>query len=114
MRRCVLVTSVEYLRDWMFVVDRHDLGPQSVVGRMERQRQADLSALLSETTNSRDPANGANCGVAGGYSKVGQAFTGLKNVVKIHHRFAHAHEDAVVDVLDAPQVESLIQDLVGS
>ena len=34
-------------------------------------------------------------------------------LVEVHHRLAHAHEDDVVDGLDAAEVQRLVEDLAG-
>ena len=45
--------------------------------------------------------------------EVGQAARGLDDVLEVQHRLAHAHEDAVVDGLDAAEVQRLVEDLGG-
>ena len=42
---------------------------------------------------------------------VGQPRAGGEHVVEVHHRLAHAHEDEVVDRLDAAEVQRLVEDL---
>jgi hypothetical protein len=44
-------------------------------------------------------------------AQVGQALAGREHVVEVHHRLAHAHEDGVVDVVEAPEVQGLVEDL---
>ena len=44
-------------------------------------------------------------------AEVRQAPRGLEHRVEVQHRLAHAHEDEVVDRLDAAEVERLVEDL---
>ena len=44
---------------------------------------------------------------------VGQPLAGAEHGVEVHHRLAHAHEHAVVDGLDAAEVQRLVEDLRG-
>ena len=55
------------------------------------------SRLGGERVDPRDPADGRDRGAAVGDAEVGQALAGGEDVVEVHHRLAHAHEDAVVD-----------------
>ena len=50
-------------------------------------------------------------GAAVADAHVGQPLAGAEHVVEVHQRLAHAHEDEVVDVLDAAEVQHLVEDL---
>ena len=43
----------------------------------------------------------------------GRRSAAAEHVVEVHQRLAHAHEDEVVDRLDAAEVQDLVEDLVG-
>ena len=49
-----------------------------------------------------------------GDAEVGQQGAGGEHRVEVHRRLPHAHEDDVVDRLDAAEVERLVEDLVGA
>ena len=44
---------------------------------------------------------------------VGQPSRRREHLVEVEHRLAHAHEHGVVDGLDAPEVQRLVEDLRG-
>ena len=54
-------------------------------------------SLSRQALDARDPADGRDRRAAVGDPEVGQALAGGEHVVEVHHRLAHAHEDAVVD-----------------
>lgn len=54
----VAVAGSQQLSDRVAVVDGHDLAAQRVIWCVQRQGEADRSGLLSQSVNSRYPANG--------------------------------------------------------
>ena len=84
---------------------------QRVVGGVQREREADRQSRLGEAVDPRDPADGRDRRAAVRDADVGQPRAGGEHVVEVHHRLAHAHEDAVVDRLDAAEVQRLVEDL---
>ena len=46
-------------------------------------------------------------------AEVREALRRRDDLVEVQHRLAHAHEDGVVDRLDAPEVKCLVEDLPG-
>ena len=60
------------------------------------------------------PADGGDRGAAVGDAEVGQQLAGGEHGVEVHRRLPHAHEDDVVDRLDAAEVQRLVEDLVGA
>ena len=78
---------------------------------MEAEREADRRGVLGQAVDPRQPADGRDRRAAVGDAEVGQPARGGEHVVEVHHRLAHAHEHRVVDVLDAAEVQRLVEDL---
>ena len=115
-RRRALVPGaarVEHVGERVAVVDRHQLGAQRRVGGVQRERQPHRRALARQPLDPRDPADRRDRRVRGGDAEVGQPLAGGEHGVEVHHRLAHAHEDGVVDRLDAAEVKRLVEDLRG-
>ena len=93
------------------LVDGHQLRAQRVVGRVQRQRQAQRHVLLGEPFDPGDPADRGDRGAAVGDPDVGQALAGGKHVVEVEHRLAHAHEHAVVIAPVRRKCKRLVDDL---
>ena len=79
---------------------------------MEREGEADrLLDLVDEPSQPGQPADGRDRRPPVGDAEVGQAARRGQHLVDVQHRFAHAHEDDVVDRLEPAKVERLIEDL---
>ena len=109
----VLATGGEHVGERIAIVDRHQLRAQRVVGRVQRQRQADRDPLGGQPLDTGNPADRRDRGVAGGDPEVGQLAAGLQHRVEVHHWLAHTHEHRVVHGTHAPEVQGLIEDLRG-
>jgi len=109
----VLAAGGEDLGERVALVHRHQLGSQRVVGRVQRAGEADRALLLGEPHDARHPADRRDRRAAVRDADVGQALARLEHGVEVHHRLAHPHEDEVVHVLDAAEVERLVEDLRG-
>ncbi len=105
--------GVDDVGERVALVDRHELGAERFVGRVEREGEAQRHVGFGEPFDAGDPADRGDGGAAVGDADVGEAFTGGENVVEVEHRLAHAHEDAVVDGLDAAEMKRLVEDLRG-
>ena len=100
------------LGEWVAVVHRHDPRPQLVVRRVEREREADrLRHLVDEALQAREPADRRDRRAAVRDPEVGQPPRRAEHLVEVEHRLAHPHEDGVVDLGRAPEVERLVEDL---
>ena len=94
------------------VVHRHQLGAQARIGGVEREREPDrLLDLVDEARQAGHPADGGDRRPPVRDPEVGQPPRRREHVVVVEERLAHAHEDEVVDRLDAPEVERLVEDL---
>ncbi len=81
---------------------------------MQRQREPDrLVDLVHEAPQARKPADGRDRRAPVRDPEVGQSARRVEHVVEVQHRLAHSHEDAVVDGLEAAEVERLVDDLPG-
>jgi hypothetical protein len=103
--------GVEHLAQRVAVVHRHELGAKRVVRRVERERKPNRRALLGHPLDPGDPADRRDADVRVRDADVREALAGGEDVVEVHERLAHAHEDGVVQRLLSPEVERLIQDL---
>ena len=104
--------SCSPLRNRRAVVDGHDPRAKLVVGRMERQREPNgFVHLVDEAAQAGQPPDGRDRGAPVRDADVRQAARSSDHVVDVQHRFAHAHEDGVVDRLHAPEVQRLVEDL---
>ena len=101
----------EHVGERVAVVDGHELRAQRRVGGVQREREADRHVGLREAVDAGDPADRRDRGAAVRDADVGQPPAGGEHVVEVHHRLAHAHEDGVVDGLDAAEVQRLVEDL---
>ena len=96
------------------VVHGHELAPERVVRRVEREREPHrLLDLVDEAAQARKPAHRRNRRPAVGDAEVREAPRGREDGVQVEHRLAHAHEDGVVHVVRPPEVECLVEDLRG-
>ncbi len=94
------------------VVDRHDLGTQPGVGRVDRECEPDrLLDLVDEAGQARHPADGRDRRTAVRDPDLRQPSRGGEHLVVVQERLAHAHEDEMVDRLDPAEVEHLVEDL---
>ena len=91
--------GVQHVGQRVAVVDRHQLAAQRLVGRVQRQRQADRRPVaLGQALDAGDPADRRDGRDDGGDADVRQPLAGAEHVVQVHQRLAHAHEHQVVDV----------------
>jgi len=109
---------VEQFGEGIFLVHRHDLLAHVVGGAVEREGEADLQRLIGQVADARGEP-------AGGDGDVPRAdadapvrvddFDGLDQVDVVGERFAHAHEDDVVDLgfRGALGLEDLRDDFAG-
>ena len=110
----VAAAEREHVGEGIAVVDRHELASQSRVGSVEREREPDgLGHLLDEPGEPGEPAHGRDRRPTRGDANVGQAPRGVEDLVDVHQRLSHAHEDEMVQGLGAAEVEHLVDDLGG-
>ena len=85
------------------------------LGRVQGEREPDrLIDLVHEPAQSGHPADGRDRRPTVRDADVREAPGGFEHSVQVHHRLAHPHEDAVVDRLDAAEMENLVEDLGGA
>ncbi len=110
----VALAGGEDLRQGVAVVDRHQPRAQLVVRRVQGEGEAERHLAAGKAIDSRDPADGGDRGAPVADAEVGQQSAGREHGVEVHRRLPHAHEDDVVDRLDAAEVQRLVEDLVGA
>ena len=93
------------------LVDRHELGAERFIRRVERQREADRRPLSCHPLDPWDPAHRRHPDVRVRDPDVREPLARGEHVVEVHERLAHAHEDRVVEGLHPPEVERLVEDL---
>ena len=94
------------------VVHRHELAAEGVVRCVEREREPDrLLDLVREPPEPRQPADRRDRRTAVGDAELRESARGCDDGVQVQHRLAHAHEDAVVERLDSPEVKRLVEHL---
>src|SRR5262249_51904940 len=87
--------------------DRHDLGAQSFIGRVERHRQLGTDWLDAEVGDARDDPRSRNRHARfWNANRLDQQSHGFHEVVVVQERLALAHEDQIYAV--ALQVDLLI------
>jgi hypothetical protein len=101
----------EHVGERVALVDRHQLRAQRVVGGVQRERQPHRRALLRHPVDAGEPAHRRDRRVGGGHAQLGEALAGPEDVVEVHERLAHAHEDRVVDRVRSAKVQRLVEDL---
>ena len=81
---------------------------------MDRERKPDrLLDLVDEATQARQPADGRDRRPAMRDPEIGQPSRRVEHVRDVEKRLTHSHVHAVVDRLDPPEVERLVEDLGG-
>ena len=81
---------------------------------MQREGEPDgLLDLVHEAPQARQPADGRDRRPPVCDPEVRQAPSRREDVVEVQHRLAHPHEDTVVDGLDPPEMQRLVEDLGG-
>src|SRR3954471_4000230 len=101
----------QHLAQRVALVDRHDLRAQRVLGRVKRESEPDRHVALGQAVDPRDPADRGDPRAAVRDADVGQPAGGGEHVVEVHQRLAHAHEHEVVERLDPPEMQHLVEDL---
>ncbi len=79
---------------------------------MDRQREPDrLLDLVDEAAQAGHPADGRDRGAPVRDPNVREPQRRIPHLVEVEERLAHPHEDEVVDRLEPPKVQHLIEDL---
>ena len=108
------VAGGEDVGERVAVVDRHQLRAKGVVGRVQREREADRHLGLPSAARSPAPSRPSRSSVRRWVMPMsGSRSQASSTASRVHHRLAHAHEDEVVDRLGAAEVEHLVEDLGG-
>jgi hypothetical protein len=87
--------GVEDVPQRVALVDRHELGAERFVRRVERQGEADRRPLSRHPLDPWDPADRRDPDVRVRDPDVREPLARGEHVVEVHERLAHAHEDRV-------------------
>ena len=101
------------VRERVAVVDRHDPRPQ-LVGRRRAARARAGSARRPRRRSAAGPGSQPTVEIVVRrcvMPRSGSRRARGEHLVEVQHRLAHAHEDGMVDRLEPPEVERLVEDL---
>ena len=113
-----MLQRANQLRERILIVHGHQLRAQSVIGRVERQRQPKRYLKIRESFNAGDNARGRDRDVSCAevsHVLVIEGTNCREDVGFVQKRLAHSHEDDVVDVgsVELLHHEELSKDLAA-
>src|SRR5437660_3781733 len=102
--RRIVVASRKQSLDVVTTIDRHNLVAHFICRSMQRNSEADLQGFFGKLFNLRGETTGRNGDVPGADAETPWRVDDLNrthHVLQVCQRFAHAHENDVVDLLAA-------------